>query len=233
MASLFTAVEVNGSFYGQIARKTYAAWRAQTPPTFRFAVKGHRFVTHYKRLANCADSIQRLREQAEGLEEKLAVVLWQLPARMPVSMERLDDFLGVLGAGWKETRHAIEFRHKSWFTEQVSARLRQARVASCLSDAPDFPLWDEVTTDLVYIRLHGHTRKYASSYSAANLARWAARIRDWRKRSTVHVYFDNDAEGAAVSNGITLSGLLGLQATGQAPPMKPTRTQHLTGARER
>src|SRR5688500_9358961 len=91
MATLFTAVEVNGSFYGQISRKTYEAWRAETPPGFRFAIKGHRFVTHYKRLGGCADSVRRLREQAEGLGDKLAVVLWQLPSQFSENLQRLDD----------------------------------------------------------------------------------------------------------------------------------------------
>jgi uncharacterized protein YecE (DUF72 family) len=78
-----------------------------------------------------------------------------------------------------------------------------------MSDAPDWPMWDRVTTDLVYIRLHGHTRKYASSYSNASLAKWAARIRCWLKQDhDVHVYFDNDAEGAAPRNALTLLEML-------------------------
>lgn len=206
MTTLFNAVEVNGSFYGQIARKTYETWRVETPPGFRFAVKGHRFVTHYKRLGGCGDSVRRLREQADGLGEKLAVVLWQLPAHFALDLPRLDDFLGVLGSGWNETRHAIEFRHRSWFCDEVRERLGAARVASCLSDAPDFPMWDAVTTDLVYIRLHGHTRKYASSYSRASLTAWAERSRRWAAEGReVHVYFDNDAEGAAIANAVTLT----------------------------
>jgi len=78
-----------------------------------------------------------------------------------------------------------------------------------MSDAPDWPMWDRVTTDLVYIRLHGHTRKYASSYSNAALNRWAARIRGWlNENRNVHIYFDNDAEGAAPKNALTLLEML-------------------------
>jgi uncharacterized protein YecE (DUF72 family) len=201
---LFDAVEVNGSHYIQIARETYRSWADQTPPAFRFAVKGHRYVTHYKRLADCGDSVRLLRDQARGLGEKLAVVVWQLPARFQRDLDRLDDFVRALRS-WSDTRHALELRHASWFDDEVRARLEAARIANCLSDAPDFPMWDAVTTDLVYVRLHGHTRKYASSYSRASLARWAERARRWaREGRDVHIYLDNDAEGAAIRNALSL-----------------------------
>jgi uncharacterized protein YecE (DUF72 family) len=78
-----------------------------------------------------------------------------------------------------------------------------------MSDAPDWPMWEQVTTDVVYIRLHGHTRKYASSYSKPALRKWATRIRSWLKDGRdVHIYFDNDAEGAAPRNALTLLELL-------------------------
>jgi uncharacterized protein YecE (DUF72 family) len=219
---LFDAAEVNGSYYTQIARETYARWAAQTPAHFRFAVKGHRYVTHYKRLAGCGDSVKRLRDQAGGLGQKLAVVLWQLPARFRRDDARLDDFLAVLRA-WPETRHALELRDASWFVPEVCARLEAAGVANCLSDAPDFPMWDAVTTDLVYVRLHGHTRKYASSYAPASLRRWAARARRWaREGRDVHVYLDNDAEGAAVRNALTLRDLV-----------SAARPRRATGSRRR
>jgi uncharacterized protein YecE (DUF72 family) len=204
---LFDAVEVNGSHYTQIARETYRAWAAQTPPGFRFSVKGHRYVTHWKRLSDCGDSIRRLRDQARGLGDKLAAVVWQLPAHFRRDVARLDDFLRALRA-WRDTRHALELRDASWFDDEVRARLEAAGVANCLSDAPDFPMWTAVTTDLVYVRLHGHTRKYASSYSRASLQRWAERARAWaRQGRDVHIYLDNDAEGAAIRNALTLREL--------------------------
>jgi uncharacterized protein YecE (DUF72 family) len=203
-AATFGALEVNGSFYTQIRRETYRRWRDESPAGNVFTVKGHRFVTHYKRLRDVALSIALLRDQASGLGDKLAAVVWQLPATLAANLDRLDRFLVDL-RGWAGTRHAIEFRHASWFTDDVAARLERARVAVCMSDAPDFPLWRAITTDLVYVRLHGHTRKYASSYRADAIARWAADARRWaRAGRDVHVYFDNDAEGAAVRNALAL-----------------------------
>jgi uncharacterized protein YecE (DUF72 family) len=211
-ASVFDALEVNGSFYTQIKPATYRKWRDETPAHFRFTVKGHRFVTHYKRLRDCRDSILRLRDQAGELGDKLLAVVWQLPSTFGADLGRLDDFLRAVDA-WPEVRHALELRHRSWFTDEAAARLAAARVASCLSDAPDFPMWRAVTTDLVYVRLHGHTRKYASSYSPASLRRWATDAAGWLAEGRdVHVYLDNDAEGHAVTNALDLRRLLAAPA---------------------
>ena len=203
----FDTLEINGSFYTQIKPETYARWCAETPDGFKFAVKGHRFVTHYKRLRDCADSVARLRDQASALGDKLAAVIWQLPANFQCDLARLDDFLGALRV-WR-VPHAIELRHRSWFTGEVAARMRAANVAVCMGDAPDFPMWKEVTSDLVYARLHGHTRKYHSSYSTPSLRRWAEDIERWLADGReVHVYFDNDAEGHAVRNAVALRAIL-------------------------
>jgi uncharacterized protein YecE (DUF72 family) len=213
----FRTLEINGSFYTQISPATYARWYAETPAAFRFAVKGHRFVTHYKRLRDCADSVVRLRDQASHLGDKLAAVIWQLPSNFGIDLARLDDFLRALER-WN-VRHALELRHASWFVDAVAERLRAAGVAVCLGDAPDFPMWREVTADFVYVRLHGHTRKYASSYSAASIRRWADAALRWRAEGRdVFVYFDNDAEGHAVANARALARLVEA-----APPRLPAR----------
>jgi uncharacterized protein YecE (DUF72 family) len=220
-ARTFGALEINGSFYTQIAPATYRRWRDETPDDFTFTLKGHRFVTHYKRLRDVDRSVDLLRDAACALGDKLAVVIWQLPSNLQVDLPRLEGFLASL-ARWSAVRHAIELRHASWFTDEVAATLRAARVAVCMGDAPDFPMWRAVTTDLVYARLHGHTRKYASSYHPAHLRRWAADIRRWAASGhDVHVYFDNDAEGAAVKNALSLRAELGLAAA--APPARTRR----------
>jgi uncharacterized protein YecE (DUF72 family) len=216
-AGIFDALEINGSFYTQIKPETYARWRAETPPGFRFTLKGHRFVTHYKRLRDCRRSIALLRDQAQRLGDKLLAVVWQLPSRFEVDPARLADFLGALGE-WPAVRHALELRHRSWFTDEVAAMLAGARVAVCMGDAPDFPMWRAVTTDLVYVRLHGHTRKYASSYSPALLRRWADDARRWADQERdVHIYLDNDAEGHAVRNALALRALVASPRDARSP----------------
>jgi uncharacterized protein YecE (DUF72 family) len=208
-AERFTGIEVNGTFYRLQEKSTFQKWRDQTSENFSFAIKGHRYVTHNKKLLDVEESVIRCRESASPLGERLAAVVWQLPAFLKKDTARLKKFLEAL-RHWKSTRHAIEFRHKSWFNDEVAECLKRHAVAVCMSDAPDWPMWEEVTTDLVYIRLHGHTRKYASSYSKPSLRKWTTRIRDWLDENrAVHVYFDNDAEGAAPQNALTLLKMLG------------------------
>jgi uncharacterized protein YecE (DUF72 family) len=209
-AERFSAIEVNGTFYRLQEKSIFKKWRDETPTGFPFAIKGHRYVTHNKKLLDIGEAVIRCRESASPLGERLAAVVWQLPAFLKKNFGRLEQFLEEDLEHWKSTRHAIEFRHKSWFDNEIAECLERHKVAVCMSDAPDWPMWDRVTTDLVYIRLHGHTRKYASSYSKAALEKWAMRIRHWlgQKRG-VHVYFDNDAEGAAPRNALTLLEMLG------------------------
>ncbi|HTJ47409.1 MAG TPA: DUF72 domain-containing protein [Kofleriaceae bacterium] len=216
-ANVFGALEINGSFYTQIKAETFTRWREQTPDEFRFALKGHRFITHYKRLIDCDDSVRRLRDPARKLGEKLHAVVWQLPSTMKADVPRLARFMKSLKL-WRDVRHAMELRHASWFTDEVARVLEDAEVAVCLSDAPDFPMWRRVTTDLVYVRLHGHTRKYASSYPRPSLSRWAVEIDRWmREGRDVHAYLDNDAEGAAARNAITLREELAALTGAPAP----------------
>jgi uncharacterized protein YecE (DUF72 family) len=103
-----------------------------------------------------------------------------------------------------------EFRHPSWFVDEVAACLTAHRIAACQSDAADWPRWDAVTTGLVYVRLHGRTLTYASSYSERELRDWASKARRWmREGRDVHVYFDNDAYGEAPKNALRLVALPG------------------------
>src|SRR5947199_8512092 len=208
-AERFTAIEVNGTFYRLQEKSTFKKWRDQTPVTFAFAIKGHRYVTHNKKLLDVEEPVIRCRESASPLGKRLAAVVWQLPAFLKKDIERLEKFVKNLQR-WKSTRHAIEFRHKSWFDDEVAECLKRHALAVCMSDAPAWPMWKEVTTDLVYIRLHGHTRKYASSYSKPAFRKWATRIQSWQNENrVVHAYFDNDAEGAAPKNALTLLEMLG------------------------
>ena len=207
-AERFTGIEVNGTFYRLQEKSTFKKWRDETPKGFPFAIKGHRYVTHNKKLLDVEQSVIRCRESASPLGKRLAAVVWQLPAFLKKDIERLEKFLRNL-QHWKSTRHAIEFRDKSWFDDEVADCLERHAVAICMSDAPDWPMWDRVTTDVVYIRLHGHTRKYASSYSKPALGKWATRTQRWLEENCdVHVYFDNDAEGAAPRNALALLQML-------------------------
>jgi uncharacterized protein YecE (DUF72 family) len=207
-ATRFDTVEVNASFYRAVRPSTYAAWREATPEPFRFAIKGHRLVTHSNRLADASEPVLRQRDSAAALGPRLAAVLWQLPRSVAKDGSRLRDFLATLKL-WPGVRHVMEFRHPSWFDAETADLLSAHDVASAISDADRWPLWDAVTTDLVYVRLHGRPHCYLSSYSEDAIAEWAARIRAWRREGrAVHVYFDNTMEGAAVENALQLQAFL-------------------------
>ena len=207
-ASHFSAVEINGTFYRLQSPETFIRWFDETPETFRFSIKAHRYLTHNKKLLDPDASVLIEKNHAIALQGKLAAVLWQLPATLRKDLTRLKVFLQALQQ-WPEVRHIVEFRHRSWFDDETADCLAEAAIANCLSDANDWPLWERVTTDLVYIRLHGHTRTYSSSYNSPELTQWAEFIAHWLKqRKQVHVYFDNDAECAAPFNALELKTLL-------------------------
>lgn len=207
-ASRFNGVEINATFYGSQRADTLRKWRDQVPRGFRFTMKGNRYLTHTKRLREPVEPITRERDTARALGDRLAAVVWQLPGNFQRDDERLESFLKAVSR-WRRVRHVLEFRHRSWFVPEVADRLAAHRVANCISDAADWPLWDAVTTDLVYVRLHGHSRTYASRYAKRSLRRWADRIRAWQnERRQVHVYFDNTADGHAPADADTLIGLV-------------------------
>lgn len=201
----FTGIEINGSFYRTQSIDSFKKWAGQTPSDFRFTMKGHRFITHNKKLKIDEAPIEREREAPQkGMGYKLAAVVWQLPGSLKFNLDKLENFCEML-KGWPDTRHAIEFRHSSWFNNDAADVLSKHKVAVCMSDSPQWPLWDAVTTDMVYVRLHGHTRLYASKYSDSLLADWAKRTGKWLAEGRdVHVYFDNDSEGAAPIDALRL-----------------------------
>lgn len=208
-AWVFSAVEINASFYRLQSRETFRRWRDATLEGFRFALKGNRYLTHNRKLADPLPALRVERDRASALGDKLAVVLWQLPARFPKHMARLEGFARVLHR-WRTVRHAIEFRDPSWFDAEVADCLRRHAIAVCQSDSAGWPMWEEVTTDLVYVRLHGHDQTYVSAYGKTALRAWAKKIQSWLSEGRdVHVYFDNTALAHAPFDAMRLIGLVG------------------------
>lgn len=207
-AQRFSALEVDATFHRLQRRDTFQRWRDQTPPDFRFAIRANRYLTHARKLLEPEPSVVLERDRASGLDGKLAVVLWQLPPTLHVNERKLQAFGRALRR-WRSARHAIEFRNESWFTDEVAECLQRYRIAVCQSEAADWPMWAAVTTDLVYVRLHGHMATDASGYGEDELRRWARRVRRWQREGReVHAYFDNDALGHAPQNAARLIELV-------------------------
>jgi uncharacterized protein YecE (DUF72 family) len=206
----FETVEVNNTFYRLPSRDAVAGWAEQTPARFEFTVKGSRYLTHIKRLAWPDQSVSRFYERLEPLVEakKLGPTLWQLPENFQRDDERLAGALDQLEAG----RHCFEFRHPSWFCEEVYALLRSHRAALVIGDHPDRPFQtQELTTSWTLIRLHRGHRGRGGNYSDREIEDWASRIGELRRRATVYAYFNNDWRGLAVKNAMRLREALASQ----------------------
>lgn len=207
-AQRFSSLEVNATFYRLQSRATQRRWGNETPAAFRFAIKANRYLTHNKKLSDPVPPIRLERDRAAALGGKLATVVWQLPVNFRCNVQRLEVFARALYR-WRRVRHTIEFRHPSWMIADVAGCLREHAIAVCQSDAADWPRWDIVTADFVYVRLHGRERTYASDYRESELRLWADRVRAWLcEGRDVYVYFDNDALGHAPANAARLIALL-------------------------
>jgi len=221
----FNSIELNGTFYSLKSPTVFERWAGTVPDRgFQFAIKGSRFITHNLKLRNCDRALANF--FASGilaLGAKTGPFLWQLPATYAFEAERLDQFMRMLprdssagaaiardhdhrlkrGAlvqavgGRIAYRHAFEVRHPSYFCDEFYDVLRAHQCALVFADtAGKFGYADVLTTDFVYVRLHGSTQLYVSGYSDEELDDWATRVRRWRRRGArdVYVYFDNDAK---------------------------------------
>lgn len=205
-ASKFDAIEINGTFYSLTSPDTCRRWRDAAPSDFSYAVKGSRFITHTKRLADARVPMANF--LASGILElgnKLGPILWQLPPNMKLGKQRLDSFLEMLPATTSEAadmardhddrvgeaaygdggnhrlRHVLEYRHESFATETPAAIAKRHGVALCFSHSTSWPYVEQITAGFVYLRLHGPGELYASGYTESELETWADRVLAWRR----------------------------------------------------
>ena len=202
----FSSVEINNSFYRLPTPETFAMWRKTTPADFVFAVKASRFITHMKKLNLDKEGVSKFFTSVRKLNEKIGVILFQLPPKWKINTERLRNFIGVLP---KKYRYAFEFREHSWYNHDVYDILRSSNCAFCIYELERHLSPIEVTADFVYVRLHGPGNKYQGSYTLDTLKEWGRRCLEWQKQGKdVFFYFDNDQEGFAAFNAIDLQKII-------------------------
>lgn len=185
-ASQLSAVELNNTFYRMPQQAMVESWNAQVPDDFRFSVKASQRITHFKRLKDAEAEAKYLLETVGALKEKLGVVLYQLPPNMKKDLERLQSFVINLPA---DVRAAFEFRHPTWFDDDVLEVLKNQNLALCISDTDDLPaVHIDRTADWGYMRLR------RVNYSKEDLTEWSKRIKaqDWK---TTFVFFKHEDEG--------------------------------------
>ena len=248
------SIEINGTFYSLQRPDSFMAWEETTPDDFVFSVKGGRFITHIRRLNDVAAPLANFFASGVlALRRKLGPILWQLPPNFRYDAARIETFLKLLprdaeaaaalarkhdrrlsGRSWMRIqenhplRHAMEVRHDSFENEEFIALLREHHVALVIADtAGKWPFMEDITSDFVYIRLHGEEELYASGYTDDALKTWAAKIRSWSRGSTpkgarltaprpkakkaghdIFVYFDNDVKVHAPFDAMKLAEML-------------------------
>ncbi|MCE3252181.1 MAG: hypothetical protein K0Q67_1191 [Cellvibrio sp.] len=247
------SIEINGSFYALQTPERYAGWYADTPENFVFSVKAPRYITHIRRLNDVEEPIANF--FASGpleLKEKLGAMLWQFPPSFKFNEEQFHQFLKMLPKTAGEAlsitrkyhpdfdlpeqvqrkrvlRHAVEIRNQTFVDETFIALLRRYNVAFVIADtARRWPYAEDITSDFVYMRLHGDTELYRSGYSEEAIDHWYRRIKSWSqgvqprdakliaKRTKLHnsldvyCYFDNTDKLWAPQDARQLSHLLGV-----------------------
>lgn len=255
-SGVFNTLEINGSFYSLQRPSSYAAWARDTPPGFVFSVKGGRYITHILRLREPETALANF--FASGLFElgdKLGPILWQFPPSFAFDPPLFEAFLKLLPKTAaaaaalarrhdekvqgresltpqrnRRLRHAVEVRHASFAGPAFVALLRKYNIAFVMADVPrDWPEFEDVTADFVYMRLHGGQKLYRSRYSPAELDRYAKAISAWargrqpgdaklmsreppRRRASrdVYCYFDNTDKLHAPENAVELMERLGV-----------------------
>ena len=253
-ASRMNSVEINGSFYSLQRPSSYRGWFEQTPDDFVFSVKGGRFITHMKKLADVDTPLANFFGSGVlALEHKLGPLLWQLPPMLGFDQDRLAAFFDRLprtagdaarvaerhdarlrhGAvtttlADRPLRHALEVRHRSYENPEFVQLLRRHDIALVVADtAGKWPFFEDVTSDFVYVRLHGAQELYVSGYDDDALDWWAARVRAWASGGSstdartvgppaepepagrdVYVYFDNDVKVRAPFDAMALAARL-------------------------
>lgn len=169
-SSRLNSVEIDYTFYRMPSPKTIDGWKAATPDHFRFTLKASQQITHRQRLKVPSEALDYFVTTAAGLGDRLGLILYQLPPFFKCDRDRLEAFLAVLPRG---TRAAFEFRHESWFNEDVYRALRDRGAALCVHDADDHTTPLELTANFTYVRLR------RSEYSEADRRQWQDRISRW------------------------------------------------------
>lgn len=251
-AETFDSIEINGTFYSLTTPDSCERWYRAAPEDFLYAVKGSRFITHNKKLATGDSAIPNF--FASGileLADKLGPLLWQLSGRLHFRPERVEAFFDYLPGDTEEAaeiarnhdervkkpsfgpggrrpmRHVLEVRHESFLTDELVDLARRHGVALAFSHSSAWPYIEEITSDFIYVRLHGPDRLYDSAYGEG-LGEWAKRMQAWAAGEApadshriterdpppaedrdVYVYFDNDGHAYAPNEARTLMEMVG------------------------
>jgi len=203
----FQIVELNNSFYSLPKAETFEKWRLRTPDDFIMAAKMSRYLTHIKKLQEPEEPIERFFSRARFLGKKLGPVLLQLPPTLKADPDALDHCLSLMP---KHVRTVVEFRHESWWTDEIRSILEKHNAANCLADRgakPVTELWK--TTDWTFVRFHAGLASPQPCYRKKTLEEWVERLREqWGPGDDVYIFFNNDPRACALRDAIWFAELM-------------------------
>ncbi len=201
----FLSVEINNSFYQLPDKKTFAGWKNTVREDFIFSVKASRYITHMKKLKQPKEALHNFTDNVISLEEKLGPLLFQLPPNWKRNPQRLENFFKLCPDNlW----YTFEFRDPDWWHDEIYDILKEHNAAFCVFELADTSSPIEITSDIVYIRLHGPGDAYEGSYNDKTLESWAEKIKKWVDQDkVVFLYFDNDQNGYAAQNALKIRDL--------------------------
>jgi len=183
-SSRLTGIEINGTYYGSQKPESFRKWHDETPKDFVFTLKGPRFATNRRVLAEAGESIERFfASGVTELKDKLGPVNWQFMATKKFDAKDFEAFLKLLPkkVNGRTVRHAVEVRHESFKDKAFIELCRKHGTAIVFAADSEFPLIADITTDFVYARIMGTQAREKLGYPAAMLKTWAERAKDWEK----------------------------------------------------
>lgn len=206
-ASKLNSVELNNSFYQIPKEKNVKHWKEITPPDFIFSCKANRYITHFQKLQDCAESVGKLLKAFSNLEEKLGPILFQFPPWWKIDMATLTKFVDYLA---KSYLYTFEFRHKSWFCNELYELLHKNQMALCFYDHKMYRSPEIVTSKFIYIRMHGpYEEAYKGAYEDSTLKEYTQKFINWdQENKTIYCYFDNDEKANAPKDAQRLNCML-------------------------
>jgi uncharacterized protein YecE (DUF72 family) len=199
-AERFATTEVNYTFHRIPAQKTIESWKTHTPEEFRFALKAPQKITHWSKLRDCSDTLEYFCKVITGLGNRLGPVLFQLPPTFKKDLDVLSSFLRE----FPDMRGAFEFRHESWFDDEIFELLKSRNIALCIADTDTIATPKKTTADYGYLRLR------REAYEASDIERWTDFVRDQKPTwNDAFVYFKHEESGIGPKLARQMIELLG------------------------
>ena len=195
-AQNFNTVEINMTFYRYPKPEILKGWLDKTPKDFTFTLKANRQITHRKRIKSVKNEVKYFYILADSLQDRLGCILFQLPPSLTLDLNLLKEFLSNLSS---DQRNVIEFRHQSWYEENVYELLRLHKAIFCVVSSPQLPEDIIETAETIYFRFHGRIGWYKYNYSDEELKEWAEAIKRIKTKECF-IYFNNDYHAFAAEN---------------------------------